>query len=91
MFTGSVKITFEEFIRKYNEWTLKKSKEAKDLFKNNPDLVKKNPYMDYWFSNEQDRRVYLRPFEKLIIDPSTKNPSYHAKQHSTEKAILQQD
>ena len=87
MFTGSVKITFEEFIRRYNEWTLKKSKEAKDTI-----IFKNDSVMTAWISTGayelRPRRLYLRPFEKLKTDHKGMNPRYDDDQHLSEKAIL---
>jgi hypothetical protein len=52
MFTGSGKITFEDFIAKYNEWTLKKTAEMKDSDKISKTMSKVS-------------RIYLMPFEKI--------------------------
>ena len=81
MFTGSEQITFDAFIKRYNDWTLKKSKEAKDT------LIIKNDYiMTNWISTGVNRRLYLRPFETLKMDYG--GPGYDDDQHLTEKAIM---
>lgn len=54
LFTGSGKITFEDFIAKYNEWTLKKTAEMKDS-----DKISKSKTMS------KVSRIYLMPFEKI--------------------------
>jgi hypothetical protein len=60
LFTGSGKISFEEFIAKYNEWTLKKT-----------DEMKKAGKTPYTFS-----RMYLMPFKNIQMDRYKKGWGY---------------
>jgi hypothetical protein len=89
MFTESDKITFEEFIKRYNEWTLKKSAEAKD------DETLKVAYerdkkMSYWISSGATlpRRLYLRPFEELGYSLLLRTPIYAEMQQRDSDTVI---